>query len=123
MNGIPQDGPERWRYAASVALYAAAGDRIEYSPRGLRQWEWSKEPTFDWYRNDYRVAPKAPRVCKAEYLKNLEDAEDPWQYSYPIESDQDASEGAEMISLIELTAEVRAALAAAGIDYEGKEAV
>lgn len=121
MNGIPQDGPERLRYIASVAIAEAEGATMQSAIRGADNWRTCNaplRPAHQWAEYDYRVAPKAPRVCKASYYKELDD---PWRNAYPLSETESCS--CEFVPLIELTAEVRAALASAGIDYEGKEAV
>jgi len=61
MNGIPQDGPERLRYAAQVMLAAADGEKIEYDTKGKTNFSWIPKPVFNWDALDYRVAPKPPR--------------------------------------------------------------
>lgn len=119
MNGIPQDGPERLRYAAGVMLAAADGAEIQFADRDDDIFQTRPEPVWNWRLFDYRVDPKPPRVCKAVY--SMKSSGDPWDSVFPLSTEVHTN--SEMVPLIELTQQVRAALAAAGIDYEGREDV
>lgn len=124
-NGIPQDGPERLRYAVSVMNAAADGAEIEFTKKEHDEFRTITDPNWNWQLWDYRIASKPPRVCVACYYKQNSNG-DPWTIaairgSLPRILDPELHE--EIVPLIELTPEVRAALAAAGIDYEGRDDV
>lgn len=65
---------------------------------------------------DYRRKPAKPRECWAGWRKEQADAErDPWGSAFPMES-KPLGARYPPIHMIEVTPEVRAALAAAGIE-------
>ena len=105
---------------AEVMLAFAEGKEIEKCPREAPTvWSPDPNPSWNWAWNDYRVAPAKPKRCKVRHEVGINSINsDPWGGAFPVSA---GLAGLNYVEMIELTPEVVAALAAAGIDYEGKE--
>lgn len=103
------DNRAETRRRAEIMLAFADGAKIEAQPHGTVRWLPANCPEWLWNEGTYRVAPIKPRQCWADSLNYTPDA---YTWDFPLQEDHKCT------PMIELTAEVCAALDAAGVTYE-----
>lgn len=105
-----------------AAILAQAAEDAKTDPKFYEKWEFKIPHSDAWHKCqestspgmfsdwDYRRKPAKPRECLAVWHDDYEN--DPWGGAWPIHSKRIENR----LHMIEVTPEVRAALAAAGIE-------